>query len=83
MLRAIRKHFPEPPEDMVNKHAIDKFLDDPSINEDKLSEEVGSAGFLETMLKIIYPDSGSTQLGKTSSMGRLTSFMHFVCRHVI
>lgn len=83
VLRAIRKHFPEPPEDMVNKHIIDKFLDDPTINEDRLSEEAGSAEFLETMLKVIFPDSGDTQLVKTSSMDRLTSFMHFICQHVI
>ncbi|CAM8898783.1 unnamed protein product [Rhodiola kirilowii] len=79
VLRAIRKHFPEPPEDLLNKNAIDKFLDDPSMSEDKLSEEAGSDGFLETMLKVIFPDSGSTQVVKTSSMGRSEPYLDVYC----
>ncbi|KAL9681141.1 hypothetical protein QQ045_012922 [Rhodiola kirilowii] len=51
---------------MLNKNVITEFLDDPSMSEDKLSEEAGSDGFLETMLKVLFPDSGGTQLVKTS-----------------
>jgi calcineurin-binding protein cabin-1 len=56
VLRAIRKHFPEPPEEVLCGNAIDKFLDDPHLCEDKLSEEAGSDGFLDSIMKVIYPD---------------------------
>ncbi|XAR70823.1 hypothetical protein NMG60_11027828 [Bertholletia excelsa] len=58
VLRAIRKHFPQPPDDVLAGNAIDKFLDDPNLCEDKLSEEAGSNGFLDVILKIIFPDGG-------------------------
>jgi len=70
VLRAIRKHFPHPPEDVLSGSAIEKFLNDPDLCEDKLSEEAGSDGFLETMKKIIFPDEGSLQQHKASSVGR-------------
>uniref|UniRef100_A0A7N0V8D0 Uncharacterized protein n=1 Tax=Kalanchoe fedtschenkoi TaxID=63787 RepID=A0A7N0V8D0_KALFE len=79
VLRAIRKHFPEPPEDLLNKNVIDKFLDDPSISEDKLSDEAGSDGFLETMLKMIFPDSGSIQAVKTSIKGSSEPYIDVYC----
>lgn len=41
MLRAIRKHFPQPPDDMLSENAIDKFLDGPDLWEDKLREVSG------------------------------------------
>lgn len=70
VLRAIRKHFPHPPEDVLASNAIDKFLDDPDLCEDKLSKEAGSDGFLETMKKIILPDASSLKQYKASSVGR-------------
>lgn len=72
VLRAIRKHFPQPPDDVLAGNAIDKFLDDPHLCEDKLSEEAGSDGFLETITKIILPDARSLKQQKTSSVGRYT-----------
>ncbi|XP_065850006.1 calcineurin-binding protein 1 isoform X2 [Euphorbia lathyris] len=57
VLRAIRKHFPQPPEDVLTQNAIDKFLDDPDLCEDKLSEAAGSEGYLETITTIIFPNS--------------------------
>ncbi|XP_009417134.2 calcineurin-binding protein 1 isoform X1 [Musa acuminata AAA Group] len=41
VLRAIRKHFPQPPDDMLSENAIDKFLDGPDLWEDKLREVSG------------------------------------------
>lgn len=70
VLRAIRKHFPHPPEDVLAGSAIEKFLNDPDLCEDKLSEDAGSEGFLETMKKIIFPDEGSLHQHKASSVGR-------------
>ncbi|KAL5850527.1 hypothetical protein ACOSQ4_008540 [Xanthoceras sorbifolium] len=69
VLRAIRKHFPQPPEDVLAGNAMDKFLDDPDLCEDKLSEEAGSDGYLETIMKIIFPDMESLSQSKTPSFG--------------
>ncbi|KAI3468164.1 hypothetical protein Pfo_024827 [Paulownia fortunei] len=57
VLRAIRKHFPKPPENVLAGNAIDKFLDNPELCEDKLSEEAGSEGFLDTMMKIVFSEN--------------------------
>lgn len=70
VLRAIRKHFPQPPDDVLAGNAIDKFLDGPEMYEDKLSEEAGSSGFLESMTKILLSDPGSLKQQKASSKGR-------------
>ncbi|XP_004245382.2 calcineurin-binding protein 1 [Solanum lycopersicum] len=69
VLRAIRKHFPQPPDDVLAGNAIDKFLDGPEMCEDKLSEEAGSSGFLESMTKILLPDPISLEQQKASSKG--------------
>lgn len=70
VLRAIRKHFPQPPEDVLAGNAIDKFLDDLNLCEDKLSDEAGSDGFLETITKVILPDERNLKQQKSSSVGR-------------
>lgn len=59
VLRTIRKHFPQPPEDILADSFIDKFLDDADLSEDKLSEEAGSDCFLHTMIKILFSSRGS------------------------
>ncbi|KNA19664.1 hypothetical protein SOVF_059500 isoform B [Spinacia oleracea] len=58
VLRAIRKHFPQPPDDVLAGNPIDKYLDDPNLCEDKLSEEAGSDGFLESVVKDMFSDTG-------------------------
>ena len=73
VLRAIRKHFPQPPDDVLAGYAIDKFLDDPNLCEDKLSEEAGSDGFLDSIMKIIFPEGESHKQLKASSLGRYKS----------
>ncbi|GAB4837158.1 hypothetical protein Ancab_002069 [Ancistrocladus abbreviatus] len=55
VLRAIRKHFPQPPEEVLAGNPIDKFLDDPNLCEEKLWQD-GSDGFLQAMVKIVFPD---------------------------
>jgi calcineurin-binding protein cabin-1 len=55
VLRAIKKHFSQPPDDLLIGNVIDKFLDDPELCEDKLSYEAGSEGFLETITKCLIP----------------------------
>ncbi|KAM7276892.1 hypothetical protein ACFE04_018758 [Oxalis oulophora] len=66
VLRAIRKHFPQPPDTVLVGNTIDKFLDDPALCEDKLSEEAGSDGFLDHMLKIMFSDVGRLRKYKKS-----------------
>jgi calcineurin-binding protein cabin-1 len=83
VLRAIRKHFPHPPEDVLAGNAIDKFLDNPDLCEDKLSEEAGSDGFLETMKNIILPNAGSLKQYKTSSVGRYRCIYYSVSMNFI
>lgn len=54
VLRAIRKHFPQPPDYMLDGNPIEKFLDDPDLCENKLLEEAGSDGFQNVIMKFIY-----------------------------
>lgn len=75
VLRAIRKHFPQPTEDVLARNAIDKFLDDPNLCEDKLSEEAGSDGFLDSILKIISPDGENLKQLKSTSTGRSDPYL--------
>ncbi|KAK9273730.1 hypothetical protein L1049_018540 [Liquidambar formosana] len=79
VLRAIRKHFPQPPEDVLAGNAIDKFLDDPDLCEDKLSEEAGSDGFLESIMKIVFPDAGSLKQYNTSSGASSEPYLEVYC----
>ncbi|KAL9249435.1 Calcineurin-binding protein 1-like protein [Drosera capensis] len=58
VLRAIHKHFPQPPDDVLVENPIDKFLDDPSLCENKLWEETVSDKFVDTMTKLVFPDIG-------------------------
>ncbi|XVF48614.1 hypothetical protein PTKIN_Ptkin03bG0204200 [Pterospermum kingtungense] len=66
VLRTIRKHFPQPPEEILAGNIIDKFLDDADLCEDKLSEMAGSEGYLETITKMLFPDGGSLKQYKAS-----------------
>lgn len=70
VLRAIRKHFPQPPDDVLAGNPIDKFLDDPDLCEDKLSEEAGSDVYLETITNIIFSGVGSLKQYKASLFRR-------------
>ncbi|KAL8264591.1 hypothetical protein R6Q59_022721 [Mikania micrantha] len=56
VLRAIRKHFPQPPDHMLDGNTIEKFLDDPNLCENELSEQAGSEGFRDAIMKFIYQD---------------------------
>ncbi|XP_031383415.1 calcineurin-binding protein 1-like isoform X2 [Punica granatum] len=79
VLRAIRKHFPQPPEDVLADSVIDKFLDDADLSEDKLSEEAGSDGFLHTMTKILFSTKGSIKQYKKSLVASSGPYMDVYC----
>ncbi|KAJ9537241.1 LOW QUALITY PROTEIN: hypothetical protein OSB04_029974 [Centaurea solstitialis] len=50
------EYFQQPPDSALDGNAIEKFLDDPDLCEDKLSEEAGSDGFQDAIMNIIYLD---------------------------
>lgn len=58
VLRTIRKHFPQPPEEILAGNIIDKFFD-ADLCEEELSEMAGSEGYLETVTKMLFPDGGN------------------------
>ncbi|KAI7732217.1 hypothetical protein M8C21_006100 [Ambrosia artemisiifolia] len=66
VLRAIRKHFPQPPDYMLDGNPIEKFLDDPTLCENKLSEEAGSDGFRDVIMKFVYQDSAVSKQQPTT-----------------
>ncbi|OVA14456.1 Tetratricopeptide repeat-containing domain [Macleaya cordata] len=69
VLRAIRKHFPQPPEDMLCENSLSNFLDNPDLCEEKLSEEAGTDGFLEYIMKLIFPNGRSLKQCNTLTVG--------------
>lgn len=79
VLRAIRKHFPQPPDDVLAGNPIDKFLDDPDLCEDKLSEEAGSDVYLETITNIIFSGVGSLKQYKASLFRSSGPYMDVYC----
>ncbi|XP_058785255.1 calcineurin-binding protein 1 [Vicia villosa] len=79
VLRAIRKHFLQPPEDLLTGNPIDKFLDDPNLCEDKLSEEAGSERFLETITKTMFPDVGGLGHYNTTLLRRSEPYLDVYC----
>ncbi|KAK4742823.1 hypothetical protein SAY87_000824 [Trapa incisa] len=79
VLRTIRKHFPQPPEDILTDSFLDKFLDDAELNEDNLSEEAGSDGFLHTMIKYLFSSKGSIKNYKKSLLASSGPYMDVYC----
>ncbi|GER25614.1 tetratricopeptide repeat protein [Striga asiatica] len=77
VLRAIRKHFPKPPDRDLAGNPIEKFLDNPELCEDKLSEEAGSEGFLSTMRKIVFSEDEPPKHQNSSSLERYNWVPHF------
>ncbi|XP_012492972.1 calcineurin-binding protein 1 isoform X1 [Gossypium raimondii] len=65
VLRTIRKHFPQPPEEILAGNIIDKFFD-ADLCEEELSEMAGSEGYLETVTKMLFPDGGNLKQYKAS-----------------
>ncbi|OAY54221.1 calcineurin-binding protein 1 isoform X4 [Manihot esculenta] len=79
VLRAIRKHFPQPPEDVLIGNAIDRFLDDLNLCEDKLSEEAGSEGYLETITKMVFPDVETVKQHRSMMVGSSEPYLDVYC----
>jgi hypothetical protein len=70
VLRAIHKHFPQPPNDIVSSNAIDKFLDGPDSCEKKLLEIYESNGGREAIMNILFPDGQRSEALEKLSCSR-------------
>ncbi|RZC50076.1 hypothetical protein C5167_018500 [Papaver somniferum] len=71
VLRSIRKHFPQPPEEMLRENSLSNFFDNPDLCEEKLIEEAGYDGFRDHVMKLIFPKGvnhkqSSTYIGGSS-----------------
>ncbi|KAL2548434.1 Tetratricopeptide repeat (TPR)-like superfamily protein [Forsythia ovata] len=75
VLRAIRKHFPQPPDNILAGNAIVKFLDDPDLCEDNLLKEAGSDVCLDSIMKIIFSEPESVKQNKASSIERSEPYL--------
>ena len=61
VLRAIRKHFPQPPDDVLARNTIHKFLEDPELSEDDLCEAAMSEKSEKSIISKLNPmDIGSS-----------------------
>ncbi|RLN43312.1 uncharacterized protein C2845_PM01G32550 [Panicum miliaceum] len=68
VLRAIRKHFPQPPYDLLVNNPINNFLDGPDSCEKVLSEICESNGSREAILNVLFPgERGYEAFKKLSS----------------
>lgn len=76
MLRAIRKHFPQPPYDLLVNNPIDNFLDGPDSCEKVLSEICESNGSREAILNVLFPGERGYEAFKKLSTARLASALH-------
>ncbi|QCE16034.1 calcineurin-binding protein 1 isoform X2 [Vigna unguiculata] len=79
VLRAIRKHFLQPPEDLLEGNPIDRFLDDPNLCEEKLSEEAGSDGFLDSITERMFPDVGGIVQYNATLLRRSEPYLEVYC----
>ncbi|KAJ9537373.1 hypothetical protein OSB04_030106 [Centaurea solstitialis] len=64
------EYFPQPPDSALDE----KFLDDPDLCEDKLSEEAGSDGFQDAIMNIIYQD-GSISMRQPATIESSEPYM--------
>ena len=53
---------------------IDRFLDDPNLCEEKLSEEAGSDGFLDSITERMFPDVGGIVQYNATLLRRYTLY---------
>ncbi|ONK75416.1 uncharacterized protein A4U43_C03F16620 [Asparagus officinalis] len=67
VLKAIRKHFPQPPDEVLAENAIDNILDCPDLSEDKLSEVSRSDGNWDSIMNHLFPNGSGALTYKTLS----------------
>uniref|UniRef100_A0A0E0KHJ8 Uncharacterized protein n=1 Tax=Oryza punctata TaxID=4537 RepID=A0A0E0KHJ8_ORYPU len=67
VLRAIRKHFPQPPYDLLVNNPLDNFLDGPDSCEKILSEIYETNGSKEAVLNVLFPGENGYEAFKKLS----------------
>ncbi|KAG0463525.1 hypothetical protein HPP92_019594 [Vanilla planifolia] len=75
VFRAIRKHFPQPPDDLLSENSIDKFLDSPDLCEDKLFELCRGSGSQEAVMNLLFVNGRGPESLKASSALGSESYM--------
>lgn len=76
VLRSIRKHFPQPPEEMLRENSLSNFFDNPDLCEEKLIEEAGYDGFLDHVMKLIFPKGVNHKQSNTYIGGRCNLLLY-------
>lgn len=54
VFRAIRKHFPQPPDELLLENSICRFLDSHELCEDKLYELSGTDGNHDAVMNLLF-----------------------------
>ncbi|KAG8062156.1 hypothetical protein GUJ93_ZPchr0003g16628, partial [Zizania palustris] len=67
VLRAIRKHFPQPPYDLLVNNPLDNFLDGPDSCEKILCEIYETNGSKEAILNVLFPGENGYEAFKNQS----------------
>jgi calcineurin-binding protein cabin-1 len=70
VLRAIRKHFHQPPNEVLASSAIDKFLDGPDSSEKSLFEIYESNRGTDAIMNIFFHDGRSLKEFEKLSISR-------------
>nr|CAD1841790.1 unnamed protein product [Ananas comosus var. bracteatus] len=68
VLRAIRKHFPQPPDDILAENAIDRFLDGPDLCEKQLCEVYETNGSRDSIMNLLFTNGRGPETFKKSSV---------------
>ncbi|XP_008796639.2 calcineurin-binding protein 1 [Phoenix dactylifera] len=79
VLRAIRKHFPQPPDDILADNVIDKFLDGPDLCENKLCEIYESNGNRESIMNILFSNGRDPETFKKLSVASSEPYLEVYC----
>ncbi|PKA54347.1 hypothetical protein AXF42_Ash000180 [Apostasia shenzhenica] len=66
VFRAIRKHFTQPPNELLVENSIDRFLDNPQLCENKLYELCGTDGKQEAIMNLLFMNGRGPEALKTS-----------------
>ncbi|XP_057818754.2 calcineurin-binding protein 1 isoform X2 [Cryptomeria japonica] len=70
VLRAIRKQFPQPPEEVLNGNTLDIFLEDPDFNEEKIRDMAMSGENIEHIVRYAFASGEDCNNDQTPLTGR-------------
>ncbi|XP_020680903.1 calcineurin-binding protein 1 isoform X1 [Dendrobium catenatum] len=67
VFRAIRKHFPQPPDELLLENSICRFLDSPELCEDRLYELSRTDGNHDAVMNLLFINGRWSEILQTSS----------------